>query len=87
MHLRFEARSQRLRLIEVYDISRMEASLFLTPPLVARASNLLISFHSFFLIHELSLGQSATQSTCVCHVCSIFDLCLFTIELEVSCIH
>ena len=27
MHLRFEACSQRLRLIEVYDISRMEASL------------------------------------------------------------
>lgn len=26
MHLRFEACSQRLRLIEVYDISRMEAS-------------------------------------------------------------
>lgn len=24
MHLRFEAHSQRLRLIEVYDISRME---------------------------------------------------------------
>jgi hypothetical protein len=27
MHLRFEPRSQRLRLVEVYDVSRLQASL------------------------------------------------------------
>lgn len=31
MHLRFQAKSQRLRLIEIYDISRMEVCLSLVP--------------------------------------------------------
>jgi len=29
MHLRFEPRSQRLRLVEVYDLSRLQVSLSL----------------------------------------------------------